>query len=72
MLVLARRQHISNAAGPGEGRYERFGDDGWPKSRSWSLVWVMCGRRLISKSFFYVAAALVGCGHVSGLLVRPM
>jgi hypothetical protein len=33
-------------------------------------LWVMCGRRLISKSFFNVAAALVGCGHVSGLFVR--
>jgi hypothetical protein len=44
MLVLAKRQHISNAAGPGEGRYERIGDDGWPKSRSWSLVWVIRDR----------------------------
>jgi hypothetical protein len=25
-----------------------------------------------SKSFFDVAAALVGCGHVSGLLMRRM
>ena len=33
-------------------------------------LWVMCGRRLIDKSFFDVAAALVGCGHVSGLLMR--
>ena len=31
---------------------------------------VMCGRRLIGKSFLDVAAALVGCGHVSGLFVR--
>jgi hypothetical protein len=31
---------------------------------------VMCGRRLIDKSFFDVDAALVGCGHVSGLFVR--
>ena len=30
----------------------------------------MCGRRL-GKSIFDVAAALVGCGHVSGLFVRP-
>ena len=30
----------------------------------------MCGRRLIGKSFFDVDAALVGCGHVSGLLMR--
>jgi hypothetical protein len=30
----------------------------------------MCGRRLIDKSFFDVDAALVGCGHVSGLLVQ--
>ena len=33
-------------------------------------LWVMCGRRLIDKSFFDVDAALVGCGHVSGLLMR--
>jgi len=33
-------------------------------------LWVMCGRRLIGKSFFDVDAALVGCGHVSGLLMR--
>jgi hypothetical protein len=33
-------------------------------------LWVMCGRRLIGKSFFDVSAALVGCGHVSGLFVR--
>ena len=31
--------------------------------------WVTCGRRH-GKSFFYVSAALVGCGHVSGLLMR--
>jgi hypothetical protein len=31
---------------------------------------VMCGRRLIDKSFFDIDAALVGCGHVSGLLMR--
>jgi hypothetical protein len=30
----------------------------------------MCGRRLIDKSFFDIDAALVGCGHVSGLLMR--
>jgi hypothetical protein len=29
----------------------------------------MCGRRLIEE-LFYVDAALVGCGHVSGLLMR--
>jgi hypothetical protein len=33
------------------------------------LLWVTCGRRP-GKSFFDVAAALVGCGHVSGLLMR--
>jgi len=33
-------------------------------------LWVMCGRRLIDKSFFDIDAALVGCGHVSGLLMR--
>ena len=33
-------------------------------------LWVMCGRRLIGKSSFDVDAALVGCGHVSGLFVR--
>src|SRR5262249_22739945 len=33
-------------------------------------LWVMCGRRLIDKSFFEHDAALVGCGHVSGLLMR--
>src|SRR6516162_2813879 len=33
-------------------------------------LWVVCGRRLIGKSFFDVDAALVGCGHVSGLLMR--
>jgi hypothetical protein len=32
--------------------------------------WVTCGRRL-GKSLFDVAAALVECGHVSGLLMRP-
>ena len=31
---------------------------------------VTCGRRL-GKSLFDVAAALVECGHVSGLLMRP-
>jgi hypothetical protein len=36
---------------------------------NWSLR-VMCGRRLIDKSFFDIDAALVGCGHVSGLLMR--
>jgi hypothetical protein len=30
----------------------------------------MCGRRLIGKSYFDVDAALVGCGPVSGLLMR--
>ena len=30
-------------------------------------LWVTCGRRR-GKSFFDVGAALVGCGHVSGLL----
>ena len=34
------------------------------------LLWVMCGRRL-GKSIFDAAAALVGCGHVSGLFMRP-
>jgi hypothetical protein len=33
-------------------------------------LWVMCGRRLIGKSYFDIDAALVGCGHVSGLFVR--
>ena len=32
-------------------------------------LWVTCGRRH-GKSFFDVSAALVGCGHVSGLLMR--
>jgi hypothetical protein len=31
---------------------------------------VMCGPRLIDKSFFTLMAALVGCGHVTGLLMR--
>jgi hypothetical protein len=30
----------------------------------------MCGRRLIGKNYFGVDAALVGCVHLSGLLVR--
>src|SRR5262245_66457679 len=30
----------------------------------------MCGRRLIDKSFFTLMQHLVGCGHVSGLLMR--
>jgi hypothetical protein len=34
-------------------------------------AWVTCGRRP-GKSFFDVAAALVGCGHVSGLLMRQV
>ena len=34
----------------------------------WSAL-VTCGRRH-GKSFFDVVAALVGCGHVSGLLMR--
>jgi hypothetical protein len=34
-------------------------------------LWVTCGRRL-GKDFFDVVAALVGCGHVSGLLMRRM
>jgi hypothetical protein len=33
--------------------------------------WVTCGRRH-GKSFFDVVAALVGCGHVSGLLMRQV
>jgi len=33
------------------------------------ICWVTCGRRH-GKSFFDVSAALVGCGHVSGLLMR--
>jgi len=33
------------------------------------LQWDTCGRRP-GKSFFDVCAALVGCGHVSGLLMR--
>ena len=33
--------------------------------------WVTCGRRH-GKSFFDVSAALVGCGHVSGLLMRQV
>jgi hypothetical protein len=32
---------------------------------------VTCGRRH-GKSFFDVSAALVGCGHVSGLLMRQV
>jgi hypothetical protein len=36
-----------------------------------SPLWVTCGRHR-GKSFFDVAAALVGCGHVSGLLMRRM
>ena len=35
-----------------------------------SYMGVMCGRRLIGKNYFDVDAALVGCGHVSGLFVR--
>ena len=34
-------------------------------------MWVMCGQRP-GKSFFDVGAALVGCGHVSGLLMRQV
>ena len=34
-------------------------------------LWVTCGRRH-GKSFFDVFAALVGCGHVSGLLMRQV
>jgi hypothetical protein len=34
-------------------------------------LWVTCGRRH-GKSFFDVGAALVGCGHVSGLLMRQV
>ena len=34
-------------------------------------LWVTCGRRP-GKSFFDVGAALVGCGHVSGLLMRQV
>ena len=34
-------------------------------------IWVTCGRRP-GKSFFDVCAALVGCGHVSGLLMRQV
>ena len=33
--------------------------------------WVTCGRRH-GKSFFRRSAALVGCGHVSGLLMRQV
>jgi hypothetical protein len=32
-------------------------------------LWVTCGRRL-GKNFLTLPAALVGCGHVSGLLMR--
>src|SRR5215831_356796 len=38
-------------------------------------LWVMWGRRLIGKSFLDVDAALVECGHVSGLFcaaVKPL
>ncbi len=31
---------------------------------------VICGRRDIGKGFLDVAAGLVGCGHLSGLLTR--
>jgi hypothetical protein len=43
---------------------------GWtmPKTAG-PYIWVTCGRRH-GKSFFDVVAALVGCGHVSGLLMR--
>jgi hypothetical protein len=34
-------------------------------------LWVTCGRRP-GKSFFDGSAALVGCGHVSGLLMRRL
>ena len=34
-------------------------------------LWVTCGRRP-GKSFFDAGAALVGCGHVSGLLMRQV
>ena len=34
-----------------------------------SPLWVTCGRRR-GKELSEVAAALVGCGHVSGLFVR--
>jgi hypothetical protein len=34
-------------------------------------LWVTCGQRH-GKIFFDVAAALVGCGHVSGLLMRQV
>ena len=43
--------------------------DGPPVVRAESPLWVTCGRRH-GKSFFDVGAALVGCGHVSGLLMR--
>jgi len=33
--------------------------------------WVTCGRRP-GKNFLTFSAALVGCGHVSGLLMRPV
>jgi hypothetical protein len=33
--------------------------------------WVTCGRRP-GKSYFDADAALVGCGHVSGLLMRQV
>jgi hypothetical protein len=35
------------------------------------LMWVTCGRRH-GKNFLTFSAALVGCGHVSGLLVRQV
>jgi hypothetical protein len=34
-------------------------------------LWVTCGRRP-GKRFSDISAALVGCGHVSGLLMRRM
>ena len=40
-----------------------------PVRRRKCLFWVTCGRRH-GRSFFGVAAALVECGHVSGLLMR--
>jgi hypothetical protein len=39
-------------------------------AETFSTASVMCGRRLIGKNSFDVDAALVGCGHVSGLFVR--
>ena len=46
--------------------------NGFPiKTLTFSTASVTCGRRH-GKSFLDVGAALVGCGHVSGLLMRQV